>query len=59
MRRSFKLRALHNAWVHQKEVEKARKMIKSGEYEEYVKRVLKRSKLFSKALKVADRYRKR
>jgi len=59
LRRSFKLRALHNAWVHQKEVEKARKMIKSGEYEEYVKRVLKRSKLFSKALKVADRYRKR
>jgi len=59
LKRSFILRALHNAWVYQKEVEKARKMIKSSEYEEYVRRILGRSKLFSKALKVADKYRKK
>ncbi|RSN71493.1 tRNA-guanine transglycosylase [Candidatus Methanodesulfokora washburnensis] len=57
LRRSFVLRALHNAWVYQREIEKTRELIKSGEYEEYVKRVIGRTKVFSRALEVADKFK--
>jgi 7-cyano-7-deazaguanine tRNA-ribosyltransferase len=57
LRKSFKLRALHNAWVYQKEIEKTRKLIKSGEYEEYVKSMLGKNKIFSRALEIIDRSR--
>jgi tRNA-guanine family transglycosylase len=57
LRRSFTLRALHNAWVYQKEIEKTRELIKSGEYEEYVKRVIGGTKMFSRALEVADKFK--
>jgi len=42
---SFKLRALHNAWVHQKGVENARKLIKEGmeEYEKYIKKIFEKN----------------
>jgi tRNA-guanine family transglycosylase len=55
--RSFTLRALHNAWVYQKEIEKARRLIKSGEYEEYVKQLVGKNKQFSKVLELADKLR--
>jgi tRNA-guanine family transglycosylase len=54
LRRSFKLRALHNAWVYQKEIEKTRKLLKSGEYEEYVKRIIGKGRKFSRILKLMD-----
>jgi tRNA-guanine family transglycosylase len=44
LRRSFTLRALHNAWVYQSEVEKARKLLKSGEYKEYVRNVIRKTR---------------
>jgi len=56
LRKRFILRALHNAWVHQKEVEKARKLIKNNKYEEYVKRVIGKTR-FSKALEIADKFK--
>jgi tRNA-guanine family transglycosylase len=46
LRKSFSLRALHNAWVYQKEVERARKLIRNDEYEEYVSNILRRTRFF-------------
>jgi tRNA-guanine family transglycosylase len=51
LRKSFRKRALHNAWVYQKEVEKARDLIKKHEYSEYVHEVLGNSRLFSNVIK--------
>ena len=44
LRKSFTMRALHNAWVHQREIEKVRKLVSEGEYERYVKEVIRRTK---------------
>jgi tRNA-guanine family transglycosylase len=55
LKRSFTLRALHNAWVLQQEVEKTRKLIRSNEYGEYVREIIKKNKIFSKALEFADK----
>jgi 7-cyano-7-deazaguanine tRNA-ribosyltransferase len=52
LRSSFKARALHNAWVYQKEIETTRDLVKEGAYENYVERVLSRSS-FSKAFAFA------
>mgnify|MGYP001089913282 CR=1 FL=1 len=52
LRRSFSMRALHNCWVLQKEVEKARRLAKTGEYRAYVKEVVGKSR-FSNALQLA------
>jgi hypothetical protein len=51
-RRSFSMRALHNCWVFQKEVEKARKLIRKNEYLSYVDEVVGESR-FSNALQLA------
>ncbi len=40
LRKSFKSRAMHNAWVYQEEVKKARELIKFGKYEKYVEDIL-------------------
>jgi tRNA-guanine family transglycosylase len=53
LRESFKLRALHNAWVYQKDVEKARKLVKKREDETYVKDILSKTR-FSKMLDIVD-----
>ncbi|MCQ5340606.1 MAG: queuine tRNA-ribosyltransferase family protein [Candidatus Methanomethylicia archaeon] len=55
LRRSFVLRALHNAWIYQKEIEKTRKLIKNNEYEDYVKQVIGKNKKFSKMLEVIEK----
>lgn len=57
---SFKLRALHNAWVHQNEVENARKLIKEGieEYEKYIKKIFEKT-IFNKFFKYAMKMRRR
>jgi 7-cyano-7-deazaguanine tRNA-ribosyltransferase len=52
LRRSFSMRALHNCWVLQKEVENARKLSRKNEYLSYVGEVVGRSK-FSNALQLA------
>ncbi len=44
LRRSFGLRALHNAWVFQQEVDLTRKLKRSNEYESYAKEILVRSR---------------
>jgi tRNA-guanine family transglycosylase len=44
LRKSFTMRALHNAWVHQREIEKVRKLVSEGEYERYAKEVIRRTK---------------
>jgi tRNA-guanine family transglycosylase len=54
LRNSFKLRAIHNAWVYQKECERARRLIKSGEYEAYVRAMIGRTR-FSKFLDIIDK----
>jgi queuine/archaeosine tRNA-ribosyltransferase len=43
--RSFQLRALHNAWVFQREVELARKLIEENTYEKYVEEILQKTQL--------------
>ena len=57
LRNSFTLRALHNAWVYQKEIEKIRKLIKNGEYETYARRIIKKTR-FSKTLEIVDKIKK-
>jgi 7-cyano-7-deazaguanine tRNA-ribosyltransferase len=52
-RGSFELRALHNSYVFQREVEKARKMIKTDRYTAYVDRVVGKTR-FSSALDLAN-----
>jgi tRNA-guanine family transglycosylase len=58
LKRSFTSRALHNAWIFQKEVEKARELIKMNEYESYVQEILIRSSLLS-AFKFAMELKKK
>jgi len=58
LRNSFTLRALHNAWVYQKEIEKTKIMIKNGEYENYLKQIIKKTR-FSKVLDYIDKFKKR
>ena len=43
---SFKLRALHNAWVFQNEVKTARKLIEENTYDEYVERILHKTQFY-------------
>ena len=50
LRESFTLRAIHNAWVYQKEVEKARYLTRTGKYQEYVHEVLDNNRLFGRVL---------
>jgi len=57
LRTSFSARALHNAWVYQREVQLARKLIKGGEYDNYVEGVLKRSSRFARLFELVKRYR--
>lgn len=48
LKEKFSLRALHNAWVYQKEVQTARQRIEEGTYEEYVKSLVKSHNLYQK-----------
>ena len=52
LRRSFSMRALHNSWVLQKEVEKARRLIRTGDYPAYVGETVGKTR-FSGALELA------
>jgi tRNA-guanine family transglycosylase len=52
LRLSFSKRALHNAWVLQREVEKARKLIRDNRYDTYVQKVVGNSR-FRNALELA------
>ena len=56
LRTSFNARALHNAWVFQKEIEKARMLVREGTYENYAKEVLDKS-TFSRAFALAEHLR--
>ncbi|AJC72672.1 hypothetical protein X802_02830 [Thermococcus guaymasensis DSM 11113] len=51
LRSSFKLRAIHNAWVYQKEVEIARQKIEEGTYQEYVWNLVKDNPVYRKLFK--------
>jgi 7-cyano-7-deazaguanine tRNA-ribosyltransferase len=44
---SFSSRAIHNAWIYQKEVEKTRKLMKSNQYENYVQKIMKQTNFAS------------
>jgi len=55
LRKSFELRALHNAWVFQKEVRTARKLIGKNDYEDYVEEVLTNTP-FSNVFKYASKF---
>ena len=46
LRKDFELRALHNAWVFQSEIEKVRRLIKKNLYKDYVEQVLKTSRFY-------------
>ncbi|WP_297093056.1 tRNA-guanine transglycosylase [Thermococcus sp.] len=48
LRTKFTLRAIHNAWVYQKEIYKIRAHIKEGTYEEYVRSIIKGHKVYKK-----------
>jgi tRNA-guanine family transglycosylase len=52
LRHSFSMRALHNCWVFQREVEKTRELSRKNEYLSYVDEVVGKSR-FSNALQLA------
>jgi tRNA-guanine family transglycosylase len=52
LKRSFSKRAIHNAWVLQREVEKARRLLKENQYDDYVERVVGKTR-FRNALQLA------
>lgn len=56
LRRSFSGRALHNAWVFQKEIENIRKLRQNDEYEEYARGLIGNS-IFKHNLKLIDSLR--
>jgi len=43
LQQDFTARAIHNAWVHQQEVRKARKLIRENRYDEYVEKMMKKT----------------
>ena len=47
LKTDFTARAIHNAWVHQQEVKKARKLIKENRYDEYVSKMMKKTNFAS------------
>ncbi|MEM1520283.1 MAG: hypothetical protein QXH51_06170 [Candidatus Bathyarchaeia archaeon] len=57
LRESFTLRAIHNAWVYQKEIEKARKLVKNGEYKEYIEKIIRKTVL-RRVLDTIDIYKR-
>lgn len=52
LRTSFTSRAIHNAWVYQEEVKKARESIRLGKYENYVESIITKTP-FSSVFKFA------
>lgn len=57
LKRSFSLRAIHNAWVYQNEVYKARYYITMGldKYLEYVNNIMEKHKNYKKVLKYLNK----
>lgn len=47
LKNDFSARAIHNAWVHQQEVKKARKLMKENRYDSYVKRIISKTNFAS------------
>jgi len=58
LKQSFSMRALHNCWVFQREVEKTRKMIKTNVYDAYIDEIVGKSR-FRIALELAKSLRAR
>lgn len=48
LKESFKLRAIHNAWIYQQEIKTIREKIEEGTYEEYVKKIVSGHKTYQK-----------
>ncbi len=47
LKKDFTARAVHNAWVHQQEVKKARKLMKENRYDDYVSKIMKKTNFAS------------
>ncbi|MEM4591735.1 MAG: tRNA-guanine transglycosylase [Nitrososphaerota archaeon] len=56
LRRSYAARAIHNAYVCQKEVENMRRMVRENVYEEYVRQIIMKSRL-ARVLDYIDKLR--
>ncbi len=54
LRKSYRLRAMHNAWVFQKEVEKARRLIRRSKYDDYLRDIVSSTR-FSKVFELAKK----
>ena len=54
LRKKFESRAIHNAWIHQKEVTKARKLIKHNRYDKYVEELLRNTRLSNMLDEIKD-----
>ena len=48
LKTNFTARAIHNAWVYQKEVEAVREKIEEGSYEDYVKTIVTGHRIYEK-----------
>jgi tRNA-guanine family transglycosylase len=47
LQNEFSARAIHNAWVHQQEVRKTRRLMKDNRYDTYVKKTLEKTNFYS------------
>lgn len=52
LEKEFPLRAIHNAWIYQKEIEKTRKLIQNNTYEKYVEKIMKKTNFNSLLQKI-------
>lgn len=43
LKKDFSARAIHNAWVHQQEIKKARKLMKENRYDDYVAKMIQKT----------------
>lgn len=43
LQNDFTARAIHNAWVHQQELKKTRKLLRENRYDEYVEKIMKKT----------------
>lgn len=59
LRVDSKARAMHNAWVYQKEMNHIRELMKTGEFERWVWRLYGRHPVYREALRVADKIRRK
>lgn len=59
LKKSFSLRAIHNAWIYQQEVKTIREKIEEGTYEEYVRKIVSGHRTYWKVFEYIVQHNKK